>query len=130
MYFIHYPKGINIRKNDILNLISRIFSNTAILISRRISLWPSAELNGIIIFFFKVQGRIDKLTEDNNTLKEEITQYQSNSALNSLNDNFDTRFKDVDQISARATVPYLILLSSKVLLTVKCRLFNRIEKEN
>lgn len=58
----------------------------------------------------KSQTKIDKLSEENNSLKEEISQYTNSnnlrngsSHLTELNDNFETRFKDMDQVSARAT---------------------------
>lgn len=64
----------------------------------------------------KGQNKVKELNDENNSLKEEITQYtamanssttvNSTASLNefsSLNDTFETRFKDVDQISARAT---------------------------
>ena len=58
----------------------------------------------------QVQGRIDRLNDDNNKIKEEINQITSaENGLSTFNDSshFDARFKDVDQISqisARATV--------------------------
>ena len=47
------------------------------------------------------------------TLSNHVSNNSFNE-LNSLNDNFETRFKlqDVDQISARATVSVLIILVS------------------
>ena len=56
----------------------------------------------------EVQAKINKMSEENNSLKEEIAEMTAssnnlpNGNLNELND-FDTRFKDMDQISARAT---------------------------
>ena len=76
------------------------------------------------LYMFQTQTKIDKLNEENTSLKDEITQLSTSigstpvtanssstngsasfTELNSLGDTFEARFKlQDDQISARATV--------------------------